>query len=398
MNPTHTAQEPWRIAVLWRQSVMDMQHCQGGMYRHADLRNDVWIRKFDADTSDFKRDVLGPLRQWRPHGVIVRMWNWDRLGQVRREFPTLPVVATVMTPPELADTVVAASSTELIEKARDHFLKNGLAHIGLFTIAEERFVAKYTALFREIVPAGLELVCPGELIQEETPASRKRVARLMTGGLRALPKPIGMLTLEPEASIFLLEWCRFMKIKVPGDVQIIGVGEDDYCMSSQPHLTGLALPHERIGETALDTLLRHLRGELPSLPPLLRVPGSRVIPRGTTALVSVGRKPVSDAIDRLRERAVKGVTATLLARISKVSRSTLYRQFAATAGVTPARLLRQQRLDEACRMLRETDAPVVQIARACGFKTLSDFANFFRRQTGGTPTDYREKQRGGAEE
>lgn len=394
MNPTQPEQEPWRIAVLWLRSAMDMQHCLNGMYRRADLHNDVWIRKFDTEVADFGRDVLRPLRQWRPHGVITRMWNWDRLKQVRREFPGLPVVAAAMTPPELTDTVVAACSTDLIEKAREYFLKCGITTLGLYSIAEEQYVAKYTALFREVVPAGFELVCPGELIQEETPASRKRVTRLMTGGLRALPKPVGLLTLESQAAAFLLAWCREAKLKVPGDVQIIGVDEEDQCLSSHPHLTSLALPNERIGETALDTMIRHLRGELPSLPPLIRVSGSVVIPRGTTAAVAVGQKAVNDLIGRMRERAIKGVTATRLAKMSKVSRSTLYRQFAASAGATPGRLLREQRLDEACRMLRETDATVVQIARACGFKSLSAFANFFRRQTGGTPTDYREKKRG----
>ena len=46
-------------------------------------------------------------------------------------------------------------------------------------------------------------------------------------------------------------------------------------------------------------------------------------------------------------------------------------------------------MGEACRLLRETDSPIVDIAASCGFNDQSYFTNVFKRITGVTPKQYR---------
>jgi AraC-like DNA-binding protein len=53
-------------------------------------------------------------------------------------------------------------------------------------------------------------------------------------------------------------------------------------------------------------------------------------------------------------------------------------------------MLRQVRLDEACRLLRETTHSLVKIALQCGFNSPSYFSQLFRRSLGMTPTEYRQ--------
>jgi AraC-like DNA-binding protein len=78
-----------------------------------------------------------------------------------------------------------------------------------------------------------------------------------------------------------------------------------------------------------------------------------------------------------------------MARRSGVARATLYRHFIAATGQAPARHLRQKRLEEACRMLRDSDATVTAIAKDCGFSSVFAFAKCFRREIGQNPTAYR---------
>ncbi len=62
-------------------------------------------------------------------------------------------------------------------------------------------------------------------------------------------------------------------------------------------------------------------------------------------------------------------------------------------GISFSGVLRQYRVDLACRLLRESDAAVTEIAGRCGFETLRSFNRSFKAETGLTPTEYRKQAR-----
>ncbi len=393
MKKSETPAGPWRIAVIWTFGPLLAQHCLAGLYQLADQTPDVQIRKFDADATDFQQEVLQALRQWRPQGMIVRLVDWDRLKKLRRQFPEVPMVATVFSPAGLVDTCVVADASELVTLARDHFQKCGLNKMALYCCADKCAMASRLATFRAVVPDGVEIICPRDVAFGSTAAMKKRADRIITDGLRGLPKPVGVLTLETSTAPALLGYITGkLGLRVPQDVQVIGLDQVDQCLGCQPHLTSLSLPNERIGQTALETMLRYLRHEQPPPPPLIGVPGGIINLRGSTRPVVIGEEAVSRALQQIQVHAAKGITATRVAKLSKVGRTTFYKQFGAATGGTPARHLRQLRLQEACRKLKETDDTVTAVAKDCGFRSLISFVQFFRRQTGQTPTAYRQQQ------
>jgi AraC-like DNA-binding protein len=52
-------------------------------------------------------------------------------------------------------------------------------------------------------------------------------------------------------------------------------------------------------------------------------------------------------------------------------------------------LITKTRITVGCRLLRESDASVAQIALNCGFADHSAFTRAFRAVTGMSPTEYR---------
>jgi AraC-like DNA-binding protein len=80
-----------------------------------------------------------------------------------------------------------------------------------------------------------------------------------------------------------------------------------------------------------------------------------------------------------------------LARLAGVSASTLSRWFKKATGLGLETYLQDLRLEKARRLLKTGSLPVEQIARACGFKPGSHFSRFFRRKTGQSPQQFREK-------
>ena len=80
-----------------------------------------------------------------------------------------------------------------------------------------------------------------------------------------------------------------------------------------------------------------------------------------------------------------------LARLSGVSLQHLIAIFRQEYGRTPMRALKQMRLEEACRRLRQTEQSVTEIALELGFSSSQHLANACRNTFGATPTELRKK-------
>jgi AraC family transcriptional regulator len=81
-----------------------------------------------------------------------------------------------------------------------------------------------------------------------------------------------------------------------------------------------------------------------------------------------------------------------LAVQARVSKFYFIRLFKNAMGVSPTRYLLTLRMDEARRLLRETKRSVVDVALDVGYSNPSHFARFFRRETGLSPSNYRQQR------
>ena len=83
--------------------------------------------------------------------------------------------------------------------------------------------------------------------------------------------------------------------------------------------------------------------------------------------------------------------ALLLAELKKlgVTQSHLAAVFRQQYGMTPTRYLGSRREQQAKNLLAATDMPIIDIAAAIGFDSLSAFYAFFKKQAGTTPHTFR---------
>jgi len=104
-------------------------------------------------------------------------------------------------------------------------------------------------------------------------------------------------------------------------------------------------------------------------------------------------------LDRAEECLRKGIshgwTLDALARAVEVEPSRLVRGFRRHLRTTPADYLRRVRVDEARRLLAETERPIADIALDTGFTDQSHLTRVFRRILGETPAVFRAKFRRG---
>lgn len=145
------------------------------------------------------------------------------------------------------------------------------------------------------------------------------------------------------------------------------------------------------GNAALDTLFRQQLIDLLSTRLLAAHTGAPA----TVQPVRGGLAPkvLRRAIDRLRSDSDADVSLAALAAEAGLSRFHFCRTFKESTGLAPHAWLRQYRLEQATRMLRDTDASVMTVAAALGYGSQTAFAAAFRRLTGETPSDWRRRVR-----
>ncbi|MFM0200836.1 AraC family transcriptional regulator [Paraburkholderia fungorum] len=93
--------------------------------------------------------------------------------------------------------------------------------------------------------------------------------------------------------------------------------------------------------------------------------------------------------DYIRANLAPDLAIGELAALAGLSSFHFARVFRRETGETPHQFVTRLRLEEAARLLRATDQPVLQIAIEVGFETASHFSVQFKRDYGVTPLAYR---------
>jgi len=207
--------------------------------------------------------------------------------------------------------------------------------------------------------------------------------------LKALPKPLGVFATNDFTAAPMLDICRHAGIRVPEDVCVLGVDNDElFTKVTHPPLSSIDLPTRKIGFEAarlLDALMAG--GAAPAEPVLL--PPIRVETRQSTNLLAIPDQDVQTAVRYIRERVHTQVSVEDLLKVVSVNRRYLERKFRQYLGRSPLQEIRRVRLDKAKEMLSASDLSVAAIARRSGFPNAERLANVFHASVGITPTAYR---------
>lgn len=99
------------------------------------------------------------------------------------------------------------------------------------------------------------------------------------------------------------------------------------------------------------------------------------------------------AKDRMDAASHEAWPVERLAEVSGVSAAHFARSFKAAFGTPPHRYLLTRRLERAKALLRDTDAPIIEIALQTGWNSLGTFGRVFRDVMGESPSELRARER-----
>jgi len=210
----------------------------------------------------------------------------------------------------------------------------------------------------------------------------------------SLPKQVGVATFYDFLGMQLSEACREAGLRVPEDVAIIGMGNDDLlCEFARPSLSSVAVASEQIGYQAAALLDRLMNGEAPPPHPIL-VPPPGVVARKSSSVLAIADGDVAAALRWIRNESHKPIRVGDVLRQIPVSRRLLERKFRKALDRGISEEIRRVHVERAMSLLAGTDLAMPALADSAGFSNASHLSIVFRRETGLTPTAYRGQFRG----
>jgi len=333
-------------------------------------------------------DVPSWLRQWRGQGIIVRAQSLEVVRAVRAT--GLPVVDVLGIVPGSRLPEVHVEDRQIAALVAQHLLQRGFRHFGFFGIPEESWSTWRRDGFRE----ALGDLAGGLQVLEVPRDSRFRNPRteredLLGHWLRDLPKPAGIMVASDQFGPPLLEACLRMGIKVPDEVAVVGVDNDEtLCEVCNPPLSSVDAGHRALGYRAAALLDELMAGQAPPPGPLFVAPGG-IFTRMSSDVLATEDREVAQALRLIREHACEGWSATEVIERIPLSRSVLQRRFRKETGRTLQEELINVRLRRACQLLTESELPLIDVTERAGFKHQEYFGAAFKARFGRSPAEYR---------
>jgi len=331
------------------------------------------------------------LTDWDGDGILARINSRQAASLLRKTgLPVIDVRAATVVPqfPRLeVDNQVMADMvvTHLLDRGIRRFAFCGYPR-GLHRLYDERcdvFVQRVQktglpcSVFRPISPPARALSWEAELRQLEK-------------WIRSLKGHVGIMACNDDLGLMVLDACRRSRRSVPDEIAVIGVENDPFlCNLCTPPLTSVDVNPERLGFDACVLLERLMRGK--TVAPCTRNPPSRIVERQSTETLAIEDPEIVAAIRHIRVHACMGMAVSDLTDRIPLSRSSLNRRFQEILGRSPKEEITRVQLDRARELLTNTDMPIHDVAKSCGFDDANYFSKWFHDQHGMSPRKFRLK-------
>jgi LacI family transcriptional regulator len=337
-------------------------------------------------TADFDDPVP---KHWNGDGVLTLLSAqqnlWRNLKPLR-----VPIVDLAESRPEIELPRVTMDNAAIGRMAAEYFIDRGYRNFAFVQRWALGVSRKRAQCFQETIQAhghNYELLSwPRE--RKKYPDTRDSRHHWLMDRLAKLPKPLAVFARDTEA-VEAIEACDAAKLSVPEQVAILGVDNTEtICDCLRVPLSSIDARLEQVGYTGAALLDRLMRGETVREAPIY-IPPAGVIERRSTQSLAVDHPKVAAALQFIHAHASDTISMSDIVQHVGMSRSGLEKAFREHFIRAPMEELRNIRLTNAKRMLRETKDTVVHIAYSTGFQTSHNLCRTFAQQVGQSPKQYR---------
>lgn len=292
----------------------------------------------------------------------------DQIARVRKLLSAgKPVVDLTVACREFDLPRVVSDHRALGEVAAQHFLEHGFSHFAWYSSGWSAVHELRYAGFSEALGHPVPKIRPGA----------------------ALSTPCCVLCFSESDAARLIADCRARNLNVPGDVAVLGIGNDPFlCESGEMSISSVDQDLGGAAREACALLDRLMNGE-PAPRDIRLIPPRGVIARKSTDTLAHADPTVRAILVYIHKNLNHAFGAAEIATALGLSRSTIDHLFSATVGHSIGQEILNQRLQRAKRLLKDPSVALKDISAVCGFCNPSFFTNIFKRETGLRPKDWR---------
>ena len=330
------------------------------------------------------------LENWKGDGIIARI-ETPRSAQavMKANVPTVDVSAARLVP---SLPWVETDDEQIARMAAEHLLERGFKHFAFCGDTRFNWSVWREHHFRSQVEAAKQAL---HCYRPALPTGDvNALMRDLRRWLLELPKPVGIMACYDIRGQQILDACRSAGLTVPEEVAVIGVDNDALlCELASPPLSSVIPNTHRTGYEAAALLDRLMSGKRVSPTAHLIAPLG-VAARQSTDVLAVDDRNIARALQFIREHACAGINVSDVLKVVPLSRRVLEQRFQRLLGHTPREEILHVRLNRVKQLLVETDLPLYLIAERTGFEHVEYLSVVFKRETGVTPSTFRNGARG----
>ncbi len=341
-----------------------------------------------------ERGALPPkwISTWKGDGIIARI-ETDAVATALRKVkvPIVDLSAARHLPGiPWADTDDRAISRLGVE----HFLERGFEHFGFCGDEGFAWSNKRSESFSDLVRSHHKTISVHQSVHRHDKAYRvDRDNRSLASWLTSLPRPAAVMACYDFKAQQVLAVCRELQIAVPEEIAVLGVDNDQLiCEFANPPLSSVIPDTHRTGLEAASLLDQMMNSGKVDIERLLTEPLGIQIRQSTDILATKDREAAM-AMQYIRQHASHNIRIADVLRHVPLSRRVLESRFKKAFGRTPYEEIQRLRINRVCTLLRQPELSISEVAQLAGFEHPEYMAASFRRQTGFTPSEFRQSAR-----
>jgi LacI family transcriptional regulator len=209
--------------------------------------------------------------------------------------------------------------------------------------------------------------------------------------LKTLPKPVCVFACNDDRGINVLEACQIARIRVPEEVAVLGVDNDELmCKISFPPLSSIELNFTKAGFDAAKLLDEIIEGG--NVERDIIVPPITLVERPSTDVLAIEDENVIRALVFIRQNFHKPIQVSDVVAKTTASRRDLEIKFKKLLKRSIKDEILRLRIDSLKKRLLDTNEPLSTIAASLRYTDPEHFSRFFKAATGMSPSKYRTRR------
>lgn len=335
------------------------------------------------------------LKNWKGDGIIARIED-QRTARALLKLG-VPVVDVLGNARFDGIPFFDTDAKAVARIAGDFFLRAGFNHFAYCGYRRIAFSDRRESAFQEyIVSHGFKVAVFSPLTQLKGRGHIQAIEQSGLGAeaaiaewLRRQPRPLALFACNDIRAQQVLNACREHGIRVPEEVAVMGVDNDDVlCSLCEPQLSSIEPDTERIGYEAAALLDQMMRGRKVTTKCVL-IPPIRIVERTSTDVVALEDSITVNAVRFIRDHVHEGIAVKdVMAHVNR-SRSDLEQRFRKWLKTSVRTEILRRRLDRVCSLLQQTNLNLEEIARRSGFSTSAHLCRLFQSRFKQSPTRFR---------